>query len=88
VCIAQRKGINTNYIPYHCNNICRACASRCAPDADAVLDLPAIFMQCYDNGGYGDLIDYRSLPAAPAILSAEEAAWVDGLLKGKGLRPA
>ncbi len=55
-----------------------------APDADAVLDLPMIFTQCYDNGGYGDLIDYGRPPSAG--LSAEEAAWTDGLLKGKGLR--
>ncbi|RLC89395.1 MAG: hypothetical protein DRI79_07010, partial [Chloroflexi bacterium] len=40
--------------------------------------------QCYDDGGYEDFIDYRQPP--PVALSPEEAAWVDGLLKGKGLR--
>lgn len=55
-----------------------------APDSDVVLDLPAIFTQCYDNGGYGDLADYDRPPSAP--LTAEEAAWVDGLLRGRGLR--
>lgn len=55
-----------------------------APDPDVDLDLPAVLAQCYDRGGYAGLIDYRHPPRAP--LSAEEAAWVDGLLRGKGLR--
>ena len=38
----------------------------------------------YDNGGYGDLVDYRRPP--PVSLTPEEAAWVDGLLRGQGLR--
>lgn len=54
------------------------------PDPDVVLDLPALLTRCYDNGRYGDLIDYRRDP--PVSLSREEAAWVDGLLKGRGLR--
>ncbi len=55
------------------------------PDPDVGLDLQALFTQCYDNGGYGDLLDYREAP--PVALSSEEAAWLDGLLQGKGLRP-
>lgn len=55
------------------------------PDPDVVLDLQAIFARCYDNGGYADLVDYRQPPPGP--LSAEEMAWLDGLLRGKGLRP-
>jgi len=54
------------------------------PDPDVGLDLQAVFTQCYDNGGYADLIDYRRPPSA--ALSEAEAAWGDGLLKGKGLR--
>ena len=54
------------------------------PDPDVALDLQAVFTQCYDKGGYADLVDYRRKP--PVALSPEEAAWVDGLLKGKGLR--
>ncbi len=54
------------------------------PDPDVVLDLQAAFTQCYDDGGYADFVDYRQPPAT--TLSPEEAAWVDGLLKGKGLR--
>lgn len=54
------------------------------PDPDVILDLQAVLNRCYDNGGYADLIDYRRPPSAP--LSPEEAAWVDGLLRGKGLR--
>ena len=54
------------------------------PDPDVVLDVQAVLDRCYDNGGYADLIDYCRPPSAP--LSPEEAAWVDGLLRGKGLR--
>ena len=54
------------------------------PDPDVGLDLQAVFTRCYDNGGYEDFVDYRQPP--PVTLSSEEAAWVDGLLKGKGLR--
>ena len=54
------------------------------PDPDVALDLQAVFTRCYDNGGYADFVDYRQPPSV--TLSPEEAAWVDGLLKGKGLR--
>lgn len=55
-----------------------------APDRDVDLDLPAVFALCYERGGHSGLIDYRNPPRAP--LTAEEAAWVDGLLRGKGVR--
>jgi hypothetical protein len=54
------------------------------PDPDVVLDLPAVFDRCYDNGGYADLVDYRQPP--PVELSAEEMAWMDRTLRDKGLR--
>jgi len=54
------------------------------PDPDVALYLQAVFTQCYDNGGYADFVDYRQPP--PVTLSPEDAAWVDGLLKGKELR--
>ncbi|HDQ73567.1 MAG TPA: DUF4058 family protein [Chloroflexi bacterium] len=57
------------------------------PDPDVVLDLQALFTRCYDNGGYGDLIDYRQPPPIAPMLEPEEAAWIDGLLRGRGLRP-
>jgi len=53
------------------------------PDPDVALDLQAVFTQCYDNGGYADFVDYRP---PPVPLSPDEAAWVDGFIKGKGLR--
>lgn len=56
-----------------------------APDPDVVLDVQAVFDRCYDNGGYADLVDYRQPP--PVSLTADEAAWMDELLRGKGLRP-
>jgi hypothetical protein len=55
-----------------------------APDPDVTLELQPILTQCYDNGGYADLLDYH--PPPPTPLSPEEAAWLDGLLKGKSLR--
>jgi hypothetical protein len=54
------------------------------PDTDVSLNLQAVFTQCYDNGGYGDFVNYEQSP--PVTLTAEEAAWLDGLLSGKGLR--
>lgn len=54
------------------------------PDPDVTLDLQAVFTRCYDNGGYADFVDYEQPP--PVSLSPEEAAWVNGLLQGKGLR--
>jgi hypothetical protein len=57
-----------------------------APDPDVVLDIPMIFDQCYDNGGYADLIDYQQEPTAP--LSPDETAWLNVLLQESGLRVA
>lgn len=57
------------------------------PDPDAALDLQAVFTRCYDNGGYGDLIDYRQPPPIAPMIEPEEAAWIDGLLRGRDLRP-
>jgi len=54
------------------------------PDPDVALDLQAVLTQCYDDGGYEDFVDYRQPPQV--TLSPEQAAWVDGLLEGKGLR--
>ena len=48
--------------------------------ADVPLDLQAIVTQCYRNGRYAD-IDYRR-PLQPP-LPAEDAAWVDELLRSR-----
>jgi len=53
-------------------------------DADVRLDLPVVFAQCYDNGGYAELVDYQAAPPVP--LSEEEVAWADKLLREKDLR--
>lgn len=55
-----------------------------APDPDVILDLQAVFERCYDNGGYADLVDYSAPP--PVELSDAEAAWLDEMLRNKGLR--
>ncbi len=55
-----------------------------APDPDIILDLQAVFDRCYDNGGYADLVDYRAQP--PVTLTADETAWLDDLLRSKGIR--
>ena len=54
------------------------------PDPDIVLDLPAVFARCYDSGGYGDFVDYRTDPLAP--LTPDDAAWADALPRSAGPR--
>jgi len=54
------------------------------PDPNVTLDLQAVFTKSYDNGGYADFVDYQQ--PSPVKLAPEDAAWMDGLLKGKGLR--
>ncbi len=54
-------------------------------DRDVVLDLQAVFHQCYEDGAYEDVVDYRKEPPPPAF-SAEDSAWIDQLLKEKGRR--
>jgi hypothetical protein len=53
-------------------------------DHDAILSLQNVIDMCYENGGYGDDIDYRRdlIPA----LSPDDAAWCDQLLREKGRR--
>ena len=55
-------------------------------DDDAVLDLPAILVRCYEVGGYDLLLDYSKPP--PVSLSKAEAEWMEALLLEKGLRTA
>jgi hypothetical protein len=55
-----------------------------AQDEDAQLNLQTLIEQAYENGGYGDDIDYRQNPVPP--LNAEDAAWADALLREKGRR--
>lgn len=50
------------------------------PDPDVSLDLGAIVASVYERGGYDTRIDYRQ-PVPPPALSAEESAWVAGLLE-------
>lgn len=55
------------------------------PDPDTVLDLQAVFEQCYENAAYADIIDYTADPQVP--LTPEDAGWAGELLREKGLRP-
>ncbi|MEW4568437.1 DUF4058 family protein [Tautonia sp. JC769] len=52
-------------------------------DDDIPLDLQALIDRAYANGRY-DHTDYRADPIPP--LSGADAAWADGLLRGRGLR--
>jgi hypothetical protein len=52
------------------------------PDADAVLDLTAVFNRCYDVGSYDLLIDYSKLPDVP--LQEAETDWLRTHLQEKG----
>ncbi|MBS1251596.1 MAG: hypothetical protein MAG451_00629 [Anaerolineales bacterium] len=55
------------------------------PDPDVPLDLGAAVTTIYARGAYAQQIDYRQPPPLPP-LSEEESAWLDGLLREKGLR--
>jgi len=55
-----------------------------APDPDIVLDLQAVFVRCYDSGGYEDFVDYNAEPPAP--LAPDDASWADALLRQAGRR--
>jgi hypothetical protein len=52
-------------------------------DEDATLPLQQIIDQCYRNGRYDD-IDYTIAPHPP--LEADDAAWLDELLRERGKR--
>jgi hypothetical protein len=54
------------------------------PDPDVPLDMQAAVRACFDLVGYERLLDYAS-PPPPPELSAEDAAWVDELLRAAGL---
>jgi len=53
-------------------------------DTDVALDLQALIDQSYEDGRYGDDIDYREEPEPP--LAPDDAQWADALLREKGLR--
>ena len=55
-----------------------------APDPDIVLDLQAVFVRCYDSGGYEDFVDYNAEPPVP--LAPDDATWADALLREAGRR--
>jgi hypothetical protein len=56
-----------------------------AEDKPAKLDVQAVVEQCYRDGAYEDRVDYRRDPPPPAF-SAEDAQWIDHLLRERGLR--
>ena len=53
-------------------------------EPDTVLDLQAVFDRAYESGRYQQEIDYREALTDP--LSDEDTAWMDALLRAKGLR--
>lgn len=55
------------------------------PDPDVVLDLQAVFEQCYENAAYTDIVDYVNDPKV--ALTAKDTRWAGVLLHEKGLRP-
>jgi hypothetical protein len=57
------------------------------PDPDIPLDLSKAIAQAYRSARYDLRIDYRQSPPSPE-LTAEDAAWLDDLLRARGLRPA
>jgi hypothetical protein len=53
-------------------------------DRDTVLDLQAAFARCYDQGGFGEKLDYKRDPAA--TLREPDRKWLAELLKQQKLR--
>lgn len=53
-------------------------------DPDAILDVQELIDRAYEEGQYGQTIDYRS-NARPPLLG-EDADWVDKMLHERGLR--
>jgi hypothetical protein len=53
-------------------------------DTDIALDLQALIEQAYEDGRYGDDIDYGEEPDPP--LAADDARWADALLRERGRR--
>jgi hypothetical protein len=53
-------------------------------DDDVLLDLQAVLDECWDEGRYGDDIDYRADPDPP--LTGDDASWADSLLRDLGRR--
>lgn len=54
-------------------------------DGAISLELQQVLDNAYERGAYDRSIDYRREPVPP--LSEADAAWVDELLRGNGLRP-
>ncbi len=53
-------------------------------DRDTVLDLQATFSRCYDQGDFGDAVDYRSEPMTK--IEDEDRDWIRGFLQDQNLR--
>jgi len=52
---------------------------------EIVCDIQKMYQRLYNDGRFAQRIDYALLPSVP--LTEEEKAWVDALLREKGLRP-
>jgi len=51
----------------------------------ASLDVQAVVNQCYEDGAYEATLDYREPPPPPPF-DADDAAWINDLLKSHRLR--
>jgi hypothetical protein len=56
-------------------------------DGSVAVDVQEVFQRCYDTGPYRRRVDYAEATPVPP-LTAEQAAWVQQLLREKGLRKA
>jgi hypothetical protein len=57
-----------------------------SPDPDASVDLQAALDACFELVGYERLLDYAAAPPPPD-LEADDATWVEELLRQAGRRP-
>lgn len=85
VCRAQDRGQSEIYGVSLRGRLPRVRIPLRPPDSDVVLDLPAVFAECYEEGGYAYRIDYRQAPPDPP-LRIDDQQWLDARLRKAGLR--
>jgi hypothetical protein len=81
----DRRGESEVYTSCMRNRLPRPNIPLRSPDPDVVLDLPTVFAESYEEGGYLFRIDY-SQPAPGPALVPDDAAWLNAFLSEAGLR--
>jgi hypothetical protein len=85
--VAQATATGWNHLLYTwgCRDPLPALAIPLLGPDRATLDLGACFREAYERSAADEEADYAADPPAPP-LRADDAAWVDGVLRAAGLR--